>query len=43
MQTMSAFARSGDPNNTSLGVTWPAWPRTLVFDATPTTKAIRVE
>lgn len=43
MQTMSAFARSGDPNNTSLGVSWPAWPRTLVFDATPAAKAIRVE
>jgi para-nitrobenzyl esterase len=43
MQTLSAFARSGDPNNTSLGVTWPSWPRTLVFDATPTAKAIHVE
>lgn len=43
MQTLSTFARNGDPNNTTLGVTWPAWPRTLVFDATLTTKAIRVE
>jgi para-nitrobenzyl esterase len=43
MQTLGSFARSGDPNNTSLGVTWPTWPRTLVFDATPAAKAIHVE
>lgn len=43
MQTMGNFARNGDPNNSALGVTWNAWPRTLVFDATPTTKSIRVE
>jgi para-nitrobenzyl esterase len=43
MQTMATFARNGDPNNAALGVSWPAWPRTLVLDATPTTKAIRVE
>jgi para-nitrobenzyl esterase len=43
MQTVGTFANSGDPNNASLGVAWPAWPRTLVFDATKTAKAIRVE
>lgn len=43
MQTMGNFARNGDPNNASLGVQWPTWPAKLVFDATPTTKAIRVE
>jgi para-nitrobenzyl esterase len=43
MQTVSAFARTGDPNNASIGASWPAWPRKLVFDATPTTKAISVE
>jgi len=43
MQTMKAFAHSGDPNNGALGVSWPAWPRTLVLDATPAAKAIRVE
>lgn len=43
MQTMATFARNGDPNNTALGVAWPAWPRTLVLDATPAAKAIRVE
>ena len=43
MQALSSFARNGDPNNVSLGVSWPTWPNKLVFDATPTTKAIRVE
>lgn len=43
MQSISSFARNGDPNNTSLGVTWPAWPKKLVFDATLTKKAIHVE
>ena len=43
MQTMGTFARNGDPNNAALGVSWPAWPGTLVFDATPAAKAIRVE
>jgi para-nitrobenzyl esterase len=43
MQTLSTFARNGDPNNAFLGVTWPAWPAKLVFDATPTVKSIRVE
>lgn len=43
MQAVSSFARNGDPNNAALGATWTAWPRTLVFDATPTAKSIRVE
>ena len=43
MQTLGTFARDGNPNNPSLGVTWPAWPNKLVFDATPTAKSIRVE
>jgi para-nitrobenzyl esterase len=43
MQTLGSFARSGDPNNAALGVAWPVWPSTLVFDATPTAKSIRVE
>ncbi|QJR12092.1 Para-nitrobenzyl esterase [Usitatibacter rugosus] len=42
MRSIGAFARNGDPNDASLGVTWPTWPKTLVFDATPTVKAIRV-
>ena len=40
MRSIGAFARNGDPNNAALGVTWPTWPSTLVFDATPTAKAI---
>ena len=42
MRSIGAFARNGDPNDASLGVTWPTWPNTLVFDATETAKAIRV-
>ena len=37
---LGAFARTGNPNNATLGVKWPTWPSTLVFDATPTAKAI---
>lgn len=43
MQTVGSFARNGDPNNASLGVTWGAWPSKLVFDASATAKAIRTE
>ena len=43
MQTLSTFARNGDPNNAALGVTWPTWPGKLVFDATPAAQTIHVE
>jgi len=43
MRSIGAFARSGDPNNPALGVTWPTWPSVLLFDATPTAKAISVQ
>lgn len=43
MRSVGAFARSGDPNNASLGVGWPTWPQKLIFDATPTGKLISVE
>ena len=43
MRSIGAFALSGDPNNASLGVTWPVWPATLVFDASPTAKTISVQ
>ena len=43
MQTIGTFARTGDPNNASLGVPWPAWPNKLVFDASLTAKAIHTE
>lgn len=43
MRSIGAFALNGDPNDASLGVTWPQWPATLLFDATPTAKAISVQ
>jgi len=43
MASIGAFARNGDPNNASLGVTWPAWPSKLVFDATPTQASISAQ
>jgi para-nitrobenzyl esterase len=44
MTSLGAFAKHGDPNALSaLGVTWPTWPSTLVFDATPTARTISVQ
>ena len=43
MQSLGAFARTGDPNAPELGVTWPVWPAMLKFDATTTHKVISVE
>ena len=43
MRSLGAFARTGDPNDPSLGVTWPQWPAVLRFDATPADKAISVQ
>ena len=43
MRSIGAFARTGDPNNFGLGVTWPVWPSTLVFDASLTAKSITVQ
>ncbi|QAU32699.1 carboxylesterase family protein [Janthinobacterium sp. 17J80-10] len=43
MSTIAAFAKNGDPNNAALGVTWPAWPKKLIFDATLATKNISVQ
>ncbi|MDH6169039.1 para-nitrobenzyl esterase [Variovorax boronicumulans] len=34
--SLSAFARTGNPNHSGLGVTWPTWPRKLVLDASKT-------
>ncbi|WP_296449284.1 carboxylesterase family protein, partial [Rhodoferax sp. UBA5149] len=42
MKSIAAFAKNGDPNDAALGVTWPVWPKKLVFDATLTDKAISV-
>jgi para-nitrobenzyl esterase len=43
MRSVGRFARQGDPNEASLGVNWPRWPSSLIFDATPTDKRIRVQ
>lgn len=42
MRSLGAFARTGNPNDPSLGVTWPRWPATLVFDAGPASTNITV-
>ncbi|HMA07326.1 MAG TPA: carboxylesterase family protein, partial [Ramlibacter sp.] len=43
MATIGAFARNGDPNNSALGTTWPAWPSKLIFDASQTQANISVQ
>ena len=44
MKSLGAFAERGDPNAPAvLGVTWPMWPSTLLFDATPISKMISVQ
>lgn len=44
MASLAAFARSGDPNvPAALGTTWTPWPSKLLFDATPTAKAISMQ
>ena len=43
MATLAAFARTGNPNHAGLGVDWPGWPATLVFDASPTAARINIE
>ena len=43
MRSIGAFALKGDPNDPSLGVTWPQWPATLLFNATLTSKNISVQ
>ena len=36
LQSVAAFAKTGNPNHAGLGVSWPNWPAKLVFDASPT-------
>jgi len=43
MRSIGAFALKGDTNDPSLGVTWPQWPATLLFNATLTAKNISVQ
>ena len=42
MGALAAFARTGNPNHPGLGLTWPTWPKELVFDATPEEKKLSV-
>jgi len=43
MKSLGTFARTGNPNDPVLGVTWPAWPRKVLFDASLTAKSISVQ
>jgi para-nitrobenzyl esterase len=43
MQTLSTFARNGDPNNAAIGAAWPTWPGKMVFNATLTNQANHAE
>jgi para-nitrobenzyl esterase len=43
MKSIGAFAKNSDPNNAALGVTWPAWPAKLLFNASLTAKLITVQ
>ncbi|AMO21802.1 carboxylesterase [Ramlibacter tataouinensis] len=43
MQTVSSFARTGNPNNAALGVTWATWPHKVMFNASPTAKSITAD
>ena len=43
MRSLGAFALKGDPNDASLGTTWPVWPKVLLFNASRTAKAITVQ
>ncbi|RYF61045.1 MAG: carboxylesterase [Comamonadaceae bacterium] len=43
IRTLSSFARTGNPNHQGLGVAWPNWPATLVFDASLAEARIRLE
>jgi para-nitrobenzyl esterase len=43
MKSIAVFAQNSDPNNASLGVTWPVWPGKLLFNASLTAKAITTQ
>ena len=43
MASLAAFARTGDPNNATLGKTWAPWPSRLIFDATQTQAVISTQ
>ncbi|MDR1968847.1 MAG: carboxylesterase family protein [Burkholderiaceae bacterium] len=41
--SLAAFARTGDPNNATLGLSWPNWPKQLIFDASPAAKKLSLQ
>lgn len=43
MSSVAEFARSGDPNTSALGTSWPPYPAKLTFDASLNKKEISVE
>ncbi|MES2947477.1 MAG: carboxylesterase family protein [Pseudomonadota bacterium] len=43
MASLGAFARTGNPNAAALGVSWPVWPKKLVFDASLTQTSISTQ
>jgi len=43
MRSIGAFARTGNPNHSALGMNWPAWPRSLLLDASQNAKRISVQ
>ena len=40
MTSIGAFALNGDPNHAALGLTWPAWPKQIHFNASLTATRI---
>jgi len=42
MSSLAAFVKNGNPNNATLGSTWPLWPAKMVFDASNTQTGIGV-
>ena len=43
MQSVASFARTGNPNNAALGVTWATWPHKVMFNASATAKSITAD
>jgi para-nitrobenzyl esterase len=43
MASIAAFAKNGDPNNPTLGVSWQPWPQKLIFDASLTKRQISTQ
>ena len=43
MASIAAFAKNGNPNNPTLGVSWQPWPQKLIFDASLTKRQISTQ